>query len=150
MADFVPPTYLNTKRYARLVVENVRNFQGIQESVKVRALCVDCLHLFIPRFFSRPSTKKRHFSATLLLFNNRPMRCWKGQFTIKGCARHKYREKEMGNFRACPTCGNSGPDFARVWRCNKCGRIYCDRCYSSGCPGCGESYLNSTDLGYIG
>lgn len=25
MADFVPPTYLNTKRYARLVSVNVRN-----------------------------------------------------------------------------------------------------------------------------
>ena len=27
-ADFVPLTYLNTKRYARLVVRNVRNFAG--------------------------------------------------------------------------------------------------------------------------
>ena len=41
MADFVPLTYRNTKRYARLVLGNVRNFQIIkQESVIVRALCV--------------------------------------------------------------------------------------------------------------
>ena len=37
----LPPTYRNTKRYARLVSVNVRNFRR-QVSIVVRALCVDC------------------------------------------------------------------------------------------------------------
>ena len=86
LVAFVLPTLRNTKRYARLVVENVRNFQGIQESVKVRAVCVGCLHLFISRFFSRPSTKKRYISATLLLLII--ILCGTER-RIKGCARHK-------------------------------------------------------------
>ena len=36
MAEIVPPTYRNTKRYARLVSVNVRNFRR-QVSIVVRA-----------------------------------------------------------------------------------------------------------------
>lgn len=57
----------------------------------------------------------------------------------------------MGTFKICPTCGNTGENYSYVWRCNKCGRIYCDRCYSDkGCPGCGTSYFNATQIGSIG
>ncbi len=45
MADSVPPTSRNTKRYARLVDGNLRNFRR-QVSIVVRALCVGCyMHL---------------------------------------------------------------------------------------------------------
>ena len=66
-AAFVSLTYRNTKRYALLVVENVKNFQGIQESAKACALCVGCLHLFIPRFSHDSQLSKKHFSVTLFL-----------------------------------------------------------------------------------
>ena len=38
MADFVPLTYLNTKRYARLVVGNLRNFYAIARECNKLAL----------------------------------------------------------------------------------------------------------------
>jgi hypothetical protein len=43
IADFVPLTFKNTKRYARLVVENVRNFRK-QDGIRVRAFSVDCYY----------------------------------------------------------------------------------------------------------
>ena len=50
--DFVPPTYLNTKRYARLVSVNVRNFRR-QVSMMVRALCVGCyIYNFLQGFLT--------------------------------------------------------------------------------------------------
>ena len=59
MADFVPPTYRNTKRYARLVVRNVRNFYNVQERYDgSRCFSVGCLsHLHI-RVISQPLTKE--------------------------------------------------------------------------------------------
>ena len=49
MADFVPPTYRNTKRYARLANGNVRNFYNMQGKCNgSRCFSVDCLlHLHI-------------------------------------------------------------------------------------------------------
>ena len=43
MADFEPLTYWNTKRYACLVVENVRNFRK-QDGVRVHAYSVGCYY----------------------------------------------------------------------------------------------------------
>ena len=49
MAAAVPPTYRNTKRYARLANGNVRNFYNMQEWYNgSRCFSVDCLlHLHI-------------------------------------------------------------------------------------------------------
>lgn len=48
----------------------------------------------------------------------------------------------------CPTCGNR-ENNTDVRRCDKCGRIYCDRCAEHGCPGCGAGWVESTIIGYI-
>ena len=69
MADFVLPTYLNTKRYARLVSVNVRNFRR-QVSMMVCALCVDCyIYNFLQRFSHDLRIKMWYISATLFLYN---------------------------------------------------------------------------------
>ena len=59
IVDIVPPTYRNTKRYARLVVRNVRNFYNVQERHDgSRCFSVGCLsHLHI-RVISQPLTKE--------------------------------------------------------------------------------------------
>lgn len=45
----LPPNYRNTKRYARLVSVNVRNFRR-QVSIVVRAFSVDCyIYTFLQR-----------------------------------------------------------------------------------------------------
>ena len=55
--------------YARLVTENVRNFRR-QESVIVRALCVDCYnYIFLHGNSHDLQLKKWYISATLLLYN---------------------------------------------------------------------------------
>ena len=66
MTYFVPPTYRNTKRYARLVDGNVRNFRR-QVSIVVRALCVGCYsYIFLQRFSHDLHQKTWYISATLL------------------------------------------------------------------------------------
>ena len=70
MADFVPPTYLNTKRYARLVIGNVRVFESRKNSVMVHAFSVGCCYTFLTQGISHNlQSKKWYINATLLLFN---------------------------------------------------------------------------------
>ena len=66
MADILPLTYRNTKRYARLVDGNVRNFRR-QVSVMVRALCVGCYsYIFLQGFSHDLHQEMWYISATLL------------------------------------------------------------------------------------
>ena len=69
MADYVPPNYRNTKRYARLVVGNVRVFKSRKKSVMVHAICVGCCYTFLTQGISHNlQSKKWYISATLLLY----------------------------------------------------------------------------------
>ena len=67
MADIVPPTFRNTKRYARLVDGNVRNFRR-QVSVMVRALCVDCYSCIFLQGFSHDLHQEMWYISTTLFF----------------------------------------------------------------------------------
>ena len=65
----LPPTYRNTKRYARLVVGNVRVFKSRKKSVMVHAICVGCCYTFLTQGISHNlQSKKWYISATLLLY----------------------------------------------------------------------------------
>ena len=89
----VPPTYWNTKRYARLVDGNLRNFRR-QVSIVVRALCVGCYsRIFLQGNSQDLHQKKWYISATLLLCIIILLsRYWGGE---KGCARHGFRDMKM-------------------------------------------------------
>ena len=67
--------YRNTKRYARLVDGNVRNFRR-QVSIVVRALCVGCYsYIFLQRFFSRPPSKDVVYQCHASFCMQYPSRC---------------------------------------------------------------------------
>lgn len=78
LADYVPPTYRNTKRYARLVNENVGNFhQSCKDSIMVRAALAWTFILFAT-WVSYDLHSQKDISVPRFFCIICPFRCWKG------------------------------------------------------------------------
>jgi len=46
----------------------------------------------------------------------------------------------MTKFNQCPNCGKKPTSgaYMKIYKCNKCGKLYCHMCGGDYCPDCGS------------
>ena len=57
---------------------------------------------------------------------------------------HIYMAVYMAVFDACPRSGHKSSPRVNIYKCKKCGEIFCSKCMQNGrCPECGSNDFRS-------